>query len=98
MPAFRDSGREHGYHRGGVVAGPLRPDDVNIYRDGLPAVTMIGLSVAQTPWTATTEVPPIVRTASPSGVDDARTWFRRAIAGTFGAWLRTARAPSQIGS
>ncbi len=88
-----------------ALAAPVRPEDANVYRDGLPAVTMIGLSVAQTPYTAaragkadgvskaTVQFAGV--TAEPVPAADTRNWLRRALSGAFG-WGRTATS-NQLG-
>ena len=84
-----------------TLSAPVRAEQANIYRDGLPAVTMIGLSVARTPWaplrTANTAIAPQTTVPgqtlaqAPVPNSDTRNWLSR----TFGGWLR--RPTPQLG-
>ncbi len=89
-----------------TLATPVRSDEAGVYRDGLPAVTMIGLSASKTPWTptavrTTAALPaPAVRAAEAPATQTANepgNWLSRAIGGTFGGWLRAPRPPAQLG-
>jgi multidrug resistance efflux pump len=88
-----------------MLTAPVKAEDANVYRDGLPAVTMIGLSVAQTPYSAARPVKAEALpkaavqyagvTAEPAPPVDTRNWLRRVLSGAFG-WGRSAQS-TQLG-
>ena len=80
-----------------LLAGPVRPDDANVYRDGLPAVTMIGLAVLSQPWTGANPTKSAATTSASVPVAGAPStaehsgWFRRALSSSFAFWSRSPR-------